>query len=170
MPHALIGKPFQLLWSGMALETPVAGSNVLIQKQPHHTNNGRNVWMQKQEGGRIYLLDEHEKPTRYCLDVNPPYLSAGTPGFPTADGCLVFLNEDIPHRQTQLWVISEKPEDGGHSLENVGIDLCFRQGPHLGPYQLDSTGIADPGSSCHIWQKASGGNHNQVWTLYEPVP
>lgn len=161
------GTPFQLVWNDghtdMLLEVPVAGANVLVTKHPLNANSGTNVWMQKRENGRIYLLNAAGKPTEFCLDVNLPDQHEVNGVFPDANGCLIYLNSDIPQRQTQLWQIIDL-KYGNYFVQNIGLSLSIQFGPGAGPYVLDSGGNNQQGGAAKVWQK-NDGNRNQFWQL-----
>lgn len=162
-----IGKLFQLIWNDghmdMALGVPVAGANVLLSKHPPRPNAGVNVWVQKREYGRIYLVDTGGQATGFCLDVTLPGQQEADGVFPSANGCLVYLNSDQPHRQTQHWQIMAA-EEGGFRLLNTGMSLSIQVGPGAGPYVLDSGGNNQQGGAAKIWQLQPN-NRNQVWHL-----
>ncbi len=161
------GTPFQLIWNDghtdMLLEVPVAGANVLVTKHPLNPNSGTNAWMQKRENGRLYLLDTAGKPTSFCLDVNLPDQHEVDGVFPDGSGCLVYLNTDIPQRQTQLWQITDRG-DGTCFVQNIGLSLSIQFGPGAGPYVLDSGGNNQQGGAAKLWKKDPG-NRNQYWQL-----
>lgn len=162
-----VGTPFQLIWNDghtdMSLEAPLAGANVLITKHPVRPNAGTNVWVQQHEGGRLYLLDAAGKSTGFCLDVNLPDQHEVNGVFPDANGCLVYLNSDIPQRQTQLWQVTGR-SDGTFVLLNTGLSLSIQFGPGAGPYVLDSGGNNQQGGAAKVWQR-NDGNVNQHWQL-----
>ena len=167
------GKPFQLGWRGddmtVIVQVPLVGSHVLATKQLQGANNGRNTWMQKHANGRIYLLDTNGNPTRYCLEASLGSVGAGDGLFVNANNCHILLNEDIAQRQTQLWSILEQPGGATYLLQNIGISASITDGPAQGPYVIDSSGSASPGSACKLWQQQAG-NRNQSWLLLEPMP
>jgi hypothetical protein len=166
------GKPFQIVWARcsppMLLQVPVAGSQVLVGKQQIAPANGRNVWIQKHPQGRIYLVDANGQATPYCLEAALPDSQQAADGFACADGCLVFLGEDRPHRQTQLWTITPLADSDECRLTNLGISLSLQDGPHGGDYVLDSGAVGAPGSAAKLWH-AQDGNPNQRWRLQDPV-
>jgi hypothetical protein len=161
------GKLFQLIWNDghvdMALGVPVAGANVLLSRHPPTPNVGLNVWVQKREHGRIYLVDTAGQATNFCLDVTLPGQQEADGVFPSANGCLVYLNNDQPYRQTQLWQIMAAG-DVGFLLLNTGMSLSIQVGPGAGPYVLDSGGNNLLGGAAKIWQLQPN-NRNQVWQL-----
>lgn len=164
-----LGAPFQIVWSNgnaaALLHAPVHGSNVIVTKQALGPNNGTNAWIQKHENGRLYLLDADGKPSNYCLDARFPGNNPNGPAFPSANGCLVYLNVDIPQRQTQLWTVIRHDDGKNYSLQNVGFSLSFPEGANRGPYHMDSGGVAQPGSVCQMWQQSGCSGPNQSWQL-----
>ncbi|MFM2041477.1 MAG: hypothetical protein RLY86_53 [Pseudomonadota bacterium] len=124
---------------------------------------GLNVWVQKRPGGRIYLVDTGGHATNFCLDVTLPGQQEADGVFHNANGCLVYLNTDIPQRQTQLWQI-DPHGDGTYILRNTGLSLSIQYGLGAGPYVLDSGGNNKQGGSAKVWQLQQG-NRNQYWTL-----